>query len=172
MHSSRKTDLLTEVFEETDLQEESTPQVRRRRAAGPSSRQLRVLIVEDDDDLRAAVREVFFMYGYLVSTAADGFAAVEAAAQSPCDVIVSDVRLPGLDGLAVSRSARTLDRPPKVILMTAYPDWKVYFDAIDSGAYAIVSKPVTLAKLAEMVRQAADDDTDPSRPFGGEAQSN
>jgi two-component system KDP operon response regulator KdpE len=63
---------------------------------------LRVLIVDDDDELRGAIREVFLMRGFAVNTARDGAVAVQMARREHYDVVVSDLRLPGMDGMEVT----------------------------------------------------------------------
>jgi DNA-binding NtrC family response regulator len=119
-----------------------------------------VLVVEDDADLRHAIVEVFLMKGFQVNAAGNGLDAVELAFRHPYDVIVSDIRLPGMDGLGVLQSLRTFPRKTRIILMTAYPDWKVFHEAQDMGAVEILRKPFSLARLAEAVERAAREGSD------------
>ncbi len=131
---------------------------------------VRVLVVEDDVDMRRAIREVFQMRGFAVNTAGDGQAALNLAAVDDYDVVVTDVRMPGITGIDLTR--RILARRPssKVIVITAFPEWKVCQEARAAGASMVMTKPITLATLAEAVEQlveprAAVDDRD----YGGEA---
>jgi DNA-binding response OmpR family regulator len=117
----------------------------------PRVRPIRVLVVEDDADLRHAIRDVFLMSGMVVNTAADGLRAVEHADREPYDVIVCDVRLPGMDGVGVTRSVQALRHAPRVILITAYPQWHVFEAGHSAGAAKILSKPLNLVKLAQEV---------------------
>ncbi len=116
---------------------------------------LKVLVVEDDDGLRRAIREVFLMRGFAVNTARDGADAVGLAQQERYDVVVSDIRLPGIDGIAVTRRVTRLEDAPRVVLMTAYPSWKVYEEAREAGAERVINKPVSLGKLASLVENLA-----------------
>jgi len=116
---------------------------------------LRVLVVEDDDELRRAIREVFLMRGFAVNTARDGSSAVELAQQERYDVVVSDIRLPGLDGIGVARRLTGMKEAPRVVLMTAYPEWKVYEEAREAGALRVIKKPVGLGHLASLVEELA-----------------
>src|SRR5688500_14483918 len=87
---------------------------------------LRVLVVDDDDDLRVAIREVFLMRGFAVNTARDGAAAVNMARRERYDVVVSDLRLPGMDGFEVTLELKRLRDAPRVVLITAYPEWDTF----------------------------------------------
>ena len=118
-------------------------------------RPVEVLVVEDDADLRHAIVEVFLMKGFRVNAVSNGLDAVELAFRHPYDVIVSDIRLPGIDGRGVLQSLKTLHRKPGVILITAYPDWKVLREVHGMGVSGILLKPFSLAYLAECVDRAA-----------------
>lgn len=116
---------------------------------------LRVLVVDDDDDLRRAIREVFLMRGFAVNTAPDGSTAVKLAHRERYDVVVSDIRLPGIDGIEVTRKLKRLRDAPRVILLTAYPEWNVYDLAREAGAERIINKPVGIGRLVSLVEDLA-----------------
>jgi DNA-binding response OmpR family regulator len=118
-------------------------------------RGITVLLVEDDPDMRWAVRDVLLMRGFVVNTAEDGLQAVECASRRNYDVLVCDVRLPGLDGLSVARIVRRLTPQTRVLLMTAFPEWKVSDAAAEAGVVAVLSKPLNLAVLTAAVVRAA-----------------
>lgn len=118
---------------------------------GIRSNEIRILVVEDDQEMRSAIREVLLMCGFLVNTAADGAAALRLARRETYDIIISDIRLPGMDGFHVARSIRARAGFPKVIFITAFPDWKVYEEAYEVGAWDVVLKPVSLKLLARRV---------------------
>jgi DNA-binding response OmpR family regulator len=122
-----------------------------RHRTGPA---LKVLVVEDDESMRAAVREILLMNGLIVNTAADGLAASELASHEDYDVVVTDIRLPKMDGLELSRTLRTKLHPPQVILITAYPEWKVYQEAYAIRVSDILCKPLNLKALAARVISA------------------
>ena len=114
---------------------------------------VRVLVAEDDSDLRNAVREALLMKGFVVNSASDGAKAAVLAALEEYDVIISDVRMPGMSGIDLARSVRSVARPPYVILMTAYPEW--YHRANHAEVGLVLRKPVSLARLAYLVENAA-----------------
>lgn len=122
----------------------------------PASRSpSRVLVVEDDEEMRDALREFLLLSGFLVSAVGDGQEADVLATRQDFDVLLCDIRLPGLDGISLARRVRMRSRPPHVILLTAYPEWKVYDEATGVGVAAVITKPVNLQELAKMVESIA-----------------
>jgi len=116
---------------------------------------IRVLVVEDDAEMRASLREAFTLRGFTVATSPDGMRAVDAAFRGRYDVIVSDIRMPGMSGIALARSLKSLPRAPHVILITAYPEWHVLKEAHEAGVFDIVRKPLSLRRLADRVAEWA-----------------
>ncbi len=116
---------------------------------------LRVLVVDDDDELRGAIREVFLMRGFAVNTARDGAAAVKMARREHYDVVVSDLRLPEMDGFEVTLKIKSLRDAPRVVLITAYPEWNTLDEARKAGAERVIGKPVSLGRLVSVVEELA-----------------
>jgi CheY-like chemotaxis protein len=112
---------------------------------------LRVLVVEDDQEMRRAIRDTFLARGFLVRTAGDGIEAVELIQRKRYDVVVTDLRMPGMDGWILLRILKSLAFPPKTILITAYPEWKAQSETSGLGADRILTKPLNLAQLAGLV---------------------
>jgi DNA-binding response OmpR family regulator len=77
-----------------------------------------ILVVEDDDQIAAIVRDGLIRMGYRVELAADGPAALAAVRTQPCDLVVLDLLLPGMDGVEVCQRLRARGGPP-VIMLTA-----------------------------------------------------
>ncbi len=123
--------------------------------AAPPGRGITVLLVEDDPDMRGALRDVLLMRGFVVNAVEDGLQAVEFASRRTYDVLVCDVRLPGLDGLSVARVVRRLTPQTRVLLMTAFPEWKVSDAAAEAGVVAVLNKPLNLTMLTDAVMRAA-----------------
>lgn len=118
-----------------------------------ASRPLSVLVVEDDTDMRWAIRDVLMMRGHLVNTAQNGVAAAAMAADDDYDVLITDIRLPGMSGIDLVQNIRRSSRPPQIIVITAYPEW--YKEAQVAGAGRILRKPLNLAMLANIVEESA-----------------
>ncbi len=100
-----------------------------------------ILIVEDEDILRRSLAKYFKGAEYTVLEAEDGEAAVQLFEERAVDVVVLDLRLPGMDGLAVLKEFKAREPSTVVIMMTAYGDIKPAVEAIKYGAYEYVKKP-------------------------------
>lgn len=116
---------------------------------GPSARLGRILVVEDDRDLRSSIREVLLVKGFLVNVAGDGREALELAMNDAYDVVITDIRMPRMNGIKLSRILSQFGRKPKVIVMTAYPRWDVDEDVRAVNAARVFIKPFDLEDLAD-----------------------
>jgi len=108
---------------------------------------LKLLLVEDDRIVRIPVRDALEDAGYLVTDCADGTSAQRLLSSESFDIVLSDVRLPGVDGLSLFRLARGLHPPPSVVLMTAYADTDHAVTAMREGVRDYVLKPFELDEL-------------------------
>jgi DNA-binding NtrC family response regulator len=108
---------------------------------------LKLLLVEDDRIVRIPVRDALEEAGYLVTDCADGAAAQRLLAAATFDVLLSDVRLPGLDGISLFRFARGLQPPPAVVLMTAFADTEQAVAVMREGVRDYVLKPFEMDEL-------------------------
>jgi len=117
----------------------------------------RLLLAEDDDGLRPLLAERFRAEGFEVVEAEDGTAVVDCLAQSivkgddeqSFDLIVSDIRLPGLNALDVLRGARRALESTPVILITAFGDQRTHDRALLLGASAVFDKPLDVDDLID-----------------------
>src|SRR2546423_4326388 len=111
----------------------------------------RILVVDDDDRIAAIVRDGLTRLGYRVELAADGPAALAAVAAQPCDLVVLDVLLPGVDGVEVCQRLHARGGPP-VIMLTARDAVAEKIAGLDSGADDYLTKPFVLEELVARVR--------------------
>ncbi len=116
---------------------------------------LRVMVVDDEPIVCRRVRPVLEKLGFEVETFLDGRRALERFEEAAFDVVVADVRMPGLDGLALLRRIRDRSRDCKVILITGLPASDVGAEALGLGAFAFMAKPFTIDALRRMVERAA-----------------
>ena len=116
---------------------------------------LRILVVEDDLNVRTAVAEALSAEGHDVTQVGDGQLALEHVAATSFDVIVSDVKLPKVDGLAVFREARKLLPRTAVILMTSFATATAAVTAMKQGAHDYLTKPFDVDELVIRVRGIA-----------------
>jgi two-component system response regulator MprA len=111
----------------------------------------RVLVVEDDGRLAATLDRVLGAEGYEVELAADGTQALRSARDHPFDLIVLDVMLPGLDGIAVCRRLRATGQVP-ILLLTALGGTEERVRGLDAGADDYLVKPFAYQELLARVR--------------------
>ncbi|MEV8016517.1 response regulator transcription factor [Streptomyces sp. NPDC086554] len=112
----------------------------------------KILVVDDDPEVRAAVEDALTIEGHLVRGAADGQRALTAVARWEPDLLVLDVLMPVLDGLAVCRQLRAAgDRTP-VLVLTALDSVSERVDGLDAGADDYLVKPFALDELVARVR--------------------
>jgi two-component system response regulator HydG len=117
----------------------------------------RILVAEDNDALRRGIVLALRERGGAVTEAASGERAVALlhdTSQDPYDVVVTDLRLPGADGLAVLGAARERDPRTSVVLMTAYGTIETAVEAMRSGAFDFVQKPLDLEQFELRVGRA------------------
>ncbi|MET4100907.1 signal transduction histidine kinase/CheY-like chemotaxis protein [Roseovarius sp. MBR-78] len=121
-------------------------------------RALRVLLVEDTDASRAVTRAMLVRDGHEVQLAHDGQEAVEAAAQTPFDLILMDVAMPRLDGIEASRRIRAgggANAATRIVAFTAYHGEETAARLRVAGVDAIEVKPLSRAQLRALMTQAA-----------------
>lgn len=118
------------------------------------STNLKVLIVEDVDDSRYFMRLELEQLGYLVIEAEDGKKAVELALQERPDIILMDLTLPVMDGLAAAAMIRGHEemREVPIIAVTAHQETDFRTEAKASGFDAYVTKPIDIAWLSELIK--------------------
>jgi two-component system, OmpR family, response regulator MprA len=111
-----------------------------------------VLIVEDDERVRESIGRALAYEGYDVRTAADGVEALAAVANVPPDVIVLDIMMPKLDGLAVCRQLRRQGDATPVLMLTARHEVGDRVAGLDAGADDYLVKPFALDELLARIR--------------------
>jgi DNA-binding NtrC family response regulator len=114
----------------------------------------KILIVDDETNARNALAELLREDGYSVETAADGFKALPKLEEFQPDVILSDLRMPGLDGIGLTKKALELDPDSEVIITTAYGAIETAIDAMRQGATDYLVKPINMQELSLLLERA------------------
>jgi DNA-binding NtrC family response regulator len=115
----------------------------------------RVLVVDDEPKLGKLVSEMLELDGHEVARAGSGREALARLAAERFDVVLTDLRMPEVDGLAVLRAARAQPSPPEVVLMTAYGSTESAVEAMKGGAADYVVKPFSMDELRMRVQRLA-----------------
>jgi len=113
-----------------------------------------ILVADDEPGVRESLAEVLRDAGYAARTAADGTAALAALDEQEFSVIVTDLRMPGADGLAVLRRARDVSPQTVVLVMTAHASVETAVDALRAGAADYLLKPVVFEDMLTKVARA------------------
>jgi two-component system KDP operon response regulator KdpE len=130
---------------------------------------VRVLVADDDPQILKALRIILTAHGYDVSLARDGREAIDVAAHDRPDVIVLDLGMPGLDGVAVIEAVRGWTTTP-ILVVSGRTDTSGKVDALDAGADDYVTKPFAteelLARLRALTRRVTETTDAPTVAFG------
>jgi CheY-like chemotaxis protein len=114
----------------------------------------KILVVEDDADARGFLVRLLQDCGARVAAVADGTEAVHAATTGDYDLILTDLRMPAMDGIELLRILRRLSVRSHIILITAYGDVQTFTDAMELGADAFVHKPFKVDQILEVIRSS------------------
>ncbi len=116
----------------------------------------RILIVDDEKIIRDSFRRVLLKEGYSVEEVESGRLALERAAEEPPDIVLLDLKMPGLDGMETLRQMK--EKAPEVvgIMITGYPTIESAVKAVKLGAYDYLSKPCSPEELRIVVARAAE----------------
>jgi DNA-binding NtrC family response regulator len=119
--------------------------------------QERVLIVDDEEQMRELLAKVLEKNGYQVTTAGDGGQALALLEKEPMDLVVTDVRMPGLDGMEALRAIKELSPEIVVIIMTAFGSIDQAVQAVKEGAYDYINKPFKIDEILLTIKKALDE---------------
>lgn len=113
-----------------------------------------ILIVDDELNIRRVLERAFAKEGYQVHTAEGGHQALRILDETPCDLMLTDVVMPDMTGLELLKRARKKHPNLQVILMTAFGTIPTAVEAMRSGAYDFLTKPLDMELLRKVVRNA------------------
>ncbi len=112
---------------------------------------LKMLCVDDNPDLRKSLQEQFLAEEFDVETAEDGFTALERIKHTHYDIILLDMVMPNMDGIAVLKEMKKLNRYTNVIMLTAVNDVPTAIECVRLGAKDYISKPYDPEELLHVV---------------------
>ena len=129
--------------------ETALPPARDRMDAQPT-----ILLVDDEANMRHMLAALLAKHGYIVAQAADGTAALEMITEQDFDYVLSDVRMPAMDGLELLKRIIEGESSTTVIMMSAYGTAELAIEAMKQGAYDYISKPFKLDEVLLVLRKA------------------
>lgn len=113
-----------------------------------------IVIVDDESDSLAFLFDLLHNEGYRVLPTSNPFDALAQVEQKKPDLIISDLRMPDLDGLELLERVKRTSPQTRVILLTAYGDWEMFQDVLRKGGETMLLKPSCNEEILRCVRQA------------------
>ncbi|MGE5849970.1 MAG: sigma-54-dependent transcriptional regulator, partial [Candidatus Methylomirabilota bacterium] len=117
-------------------------------------KRVKILVIDDDESLRRVLEYNLAQEGYAVLTAASGEQGLDLLKKEGADLVVTDVRMAGMDGLQVLERAHKLDPNVQVIILTAFGTIEMAVEAMKAGAFHYISKPFNRDELKLTLRKA------------------
>ena len=112
----------------------------------------RILIVDDEESIRSSLERLLSYEKYKALTAADGAAALDLAANERIDIVLLDIKMPGMDGLEVLGKLKELRPDLPVIIISGHGTIATAVDATKLGAFDFLEKPIDMERLLLTVR--------------------
>ncbi len=113
-----------------------------------------ILVVDDEKNTREGLKSLLEVHGYEVDLADDGYKALEIVKRDMPDIVLTDLRMPDIDGLELLQKVKKINEETLVIVFTAYGTVENAVKAIQSGAFHYLSKPVNTDELIEILKKA------------------
>lgn len=121
---------------------------------GPTPGKIRILVADDEMSIRLGCEKILQSEGFEVVTVDNGLKALESFDEKPFDLVLLDLMMPGMNGLAVLAEIKARDPDVVNIMITGYASFETAVKAIQDGAYDYVPKPFTPGELKIVVRRA------------------
>lgn len=112
-----------------------------------SAKVKRILVVEDEDNTRHALTKLLTREGYFVEGVANGYEALSYLRRQSVNLIVTDIKMPRMDGITFLRELNKNFPKSNVIMITAYGGVDSYLEAMNLGAFEYINKPVQIDEL-------------------------
>ncbi|MFO7830782.1 MAG: response regulator [Desulfuromonadaceae bacterium] len=114
-----------------------------------------ILVVDDEETSRYSLGKLLEREGYEVGCAADGNEALKELQSRHVDCVLSDIKMPGLDGISLLQRIKSKYPDIHVIMITAYGEVDVYLESANLGAYDFVHKPIKFEELKLVLKKIA-----------------
>ena len=114
----------------------------------------RILLIDDEADMRLSTAQALDLEGVQVEDVADAQSALDRVGFGFAGVVITDIRMPGMDGMTLMRRIRDIDADIPLILVTGHGDIQLAVTAMREGAYDFVEKPFDGQQLAEIAARA------------------
>jgi excisionase family DNA binding protein len=124
------------------------------RPTAPPAGRPRILVVDDEAAIRDLLSKTLALAEYDVDVAADGRSAVDRLRILPYDLLITDLKMPGVDGLTVIREARRLKADIPIIIITGFPTEASAIEAVNLGVTGYLTKPFRIPRVLSVAAKA------------------
>ncbi|MFB4213577.1 response regulator [Shouchella sp. 1P09AA] len=112
-----------------------------------------VMIVDDQFGIRVLLTEILQKDGYQMYQAANGKEALDIQEMEEIDIVLLDMKIPGMDGVEILKKMKERQPTIKVVMMTAYGELKMVNEALENGAISYMAKPFDIEDVRQVIRQ-------------------
>lgn len=114
---------------------------------------IRILLVDDEENARIALTRILSKEGYHVDSVANGYEALNYLRERDVNLIITDIKMPEMDGMTFLREINKSFPGSNVIMITAYGGVESYIEAINLGAFEYINKPVKIEELKSILKK-------------------
>ncbi len=111
-----------------------------------------ILVIDDETAILDAIKIIFEDMGYAVEVFADPQAGMEEALRNDYDLILVDIRMPGMNGAEVTEGIRKAKATARILIITAYPTDPLAARALEAGAFGLLKKPFEIGKILDFLK--------------------
>lgn len=115
-----------------------------------------ILVVDDEPDICANLRDILSEFGYQVDTATSGMSSLELVDRGNYDVALLDLKMPGMNGVELYKEIKRRSSGTVAIIISAYADTSSAKEALEAGAWRVLSKPVDVSQVMQCIDEALD----------------
>lgn len=113
----------------------------------------KILVVDDEENARIGLTKLLTQEGYDVDSAADGQEALDRLNARPVHLVISDINMPGMNGLTFLRELNRRHPGTAVIMITAFGEVESYLEAMNLGAFEYLHKPIRVDELKSVMKK-------------------
>lgn len=114
----------------------------------------KILVIDDEEPTLSMFRLFLGAYGYQVFTAANGSEGIELYKKERPSIVLTDIKMPGIDGLTVLKQIKNIDPKTEVIVITGHGDMELAKQALDLDAVGFINKPIKKEALDQALNKA------------------
>ncbi len=116
-------------------------------------KQYNIMVVDDEENSRLGLSKILEKSGFKVFTAEDGRDALDKLESANCDLVITDMKMPNMDGIELLKTIKQTNPHIGVIIVTAYGEVDSYLEAMNLGAFEYLNKPFKVDELKRVINK-------------------